>query len=135
AIFAAAIGAGFAIGGREFVSQHLRPLIVAALCVASLLTVALWTLAGVVRGAVLAIRKPRELGQSGAAAAEFVIIVIPFMLMLTALMQLALASLARVLVSYAAFAAARAAIVIVPAEPGSLPGHHDTGDTSDTSVT
>jgi len=122
AIFAVAVGAGYAIGGREFVSQHLRPLVVAALCVASLLTVALWTLAGVVRGAMLAIRKPQKLGQSGAAAAEFVIVVIPFMLMLTALMQLALASLARVLVSYAAFAAARAAIVIVPAEPSSLPG-------------
>jgi hypothetical protein len=128
AIFACAVGAGYAIGGADFVKQHLRPLLVAALAVASLLTLLLWTLAGVVRGAVLAIKRPQKLGQSGAAAAEFVIVVIPFMLMLTALMQLALASLARVLVSYAAFAAARAAIVIVPADPSSLPGNQNAND-------
>jgi TadE-like protein len=121
-IFTIAVLAGFKIGGREFVAQHLRPLVVAALCVAALGTLALWTMAGVARGAILAARRPRALGQSGAAAAEFVIVVIPFMLMLTALMQLALASLARVLVSYAAFAAARAAIVVVPMEPKDVDG-------------
>jgi hypothetical protein len=63
------------------------------------------------------VRRPRALGQSGAAAAEFVITVIPFLLLLFGVMQMALASLARVLVSYAAFCAARAAIVYVPAEP------------------
>ncbi len=78
--------------------------------------------AGIVRGAILAVRKPKALGQSGAAAAEFVITVIPFMLMLMGLMQLALASMARVLVSYSAFCAARAAIIMVPMKPKEVEG-------------
>jgi hypothetical protein len=113
----AAIAVGFALGGRDFVQQHVGALLFAAGCLAALGTVGVRLAAGVVRGAVLSVRQPKELGQSGAAAAEFVIVVIPFMLMLTALMQLALASMGRVLVSYAAFCAARAAAVIVPMEP------------------
>lgn len=113
---------GFVLGGMNFVQQHQGPLLFAAGCLAALLSVAYRLAAGVVRGAVLAVRQPKELGQSGAAAAEFVIVIIPFMLMLTALMQLALASMGRVLVSYAAFCAARAAAVIVPMAPKEVEG-------------
>jgi Flp pilus assembly protein TadG len=110
----AALGVGLRLGGWDFVRQHWAPLLVAALLVGACLTLGVRLAAGAVRGAVLAARRPRELGQSGAAAAEFVIVVIPFLLMLTGLMQLSLASLGRVLVSYSAFCAARAAIVVVP---------------------
>jgi hypothetical protein len=119
---AAALTIGGWVGGRDFVVQHWAPLAVAALLAVGLGTVALRLVAGVVRGAVLAVRRPRALGQSGAAAAEFVIVVIPFMLMLTALMQLSLASMARVLVSYSAFCAARAAAVFVPMDSSEVQG-------------
>jgi hypothetical protein len=118
----AAIGFGYYIGGNEFVQQHKSPLLFAAACLTLLFTVGYRLAAGVVRGTVISVRKPKALGQEGAAAAEFVIVVIPFMLMLTALMQLALASMGRVLVSYAAFTAARAAAVIVPMEPKDVEG-------------
>ena len=118
----AAAGLGLAIGGWDFLEQHWAPLGFASLALTMFATLGVKILAGIVRGAVLAVRKPKELGQSGAAAAEFVIVVIPFMLMLTGLMQLALASMGRVLVSYAAFCAARAAIVIVPMAPAEVQG-------------
>jgi hypothetical protein len=106
----------------DFLRQHWRPMLFGLCVLVAVLTLAYRVLAGVVRGAVLAVRKPKELGQSGAAAAEFVIVVIPFLLMLFALMQLSLASLARVLVSYSAFAAARAAVVIIPMQPDEVSG-------------
>jgi hypothetical protein len=106
----------------DFLSQHWKPLVFFAVVLMMVGTLLFKVAAGIVRGAVLAVRKPRALGQSGAAAAEFVIVVIPFMLMLTGLMQLALASMARVLVSYSAFSAARAAIVMVPMEPKEIKG-------------
>lgn len=106
----------------DFVRQHFWPLAGFALVAVATGTLAYRLGRGVIRGAVLAARRPRQLGQSGAAAAEFVIVVIPFLLMLTALMQLSLASMARVLVSYSAFAAARAAIVIVPMAPEEASG-------------
>ena len=106
----------------DFLRQHWKPLVVALLFAVALGTVAYRLLASTIRGAVLAVRKPKQLGESGAAAAEFVITVIPFMLMLTALMQLALASMGRVLVSYAAFCAARAAVVFVPMKPEEVEG-------------
>ncbi len=112
-----AIAAGLAIGGRDFARQHLGTLVVAAAMLVGLGTLAVRLVGGLVRGAVLAVRRPRALGQSGAAAAEFVIVIIPFLLTLFGVMQMALASMARVLVSYSAFCAARAAIVFVPAEP------------------
>jgi len=114
-----AIAAGLAIGGRDFMRQHLGTLVVAVAMIVVMGSIAAHLLGGLVRGAVLAVRRPRALGQSGAAAAEFVIVVIPFLLTLFGLMQMALASMARVLVSYSAFCAARAAIVFVPAEPKS----------------
>jgi hypothetical protein len=117
ATVAVAIGAGLAIGGWDFVRQHLGTLVVAVAMVVGLGTLAAHLVGGLLRGAVLAVRRPRALGQSGAAAAEFVIVVIPFLLTLFGVMQMALASMARVLVSYSAFCAARAAIVFVPAEP------------------
>jgi hypothetical protein len=98
----------------DFLEQHWAPLLVALLFAVAIATVAYRLLAGTLRGAVLAWRRPKQLGESGAAAAEFVIVIIPFMLMLTALMQMALASMGRVMVSYAAFCAARAAMVFVP---------------------
>ncbi|HEX8950921.1 MAG TPA: TadE family protein [Polyangia bacterium] len=112
-----AVAAGLAIGGADFVRQHLGALVVAVAFAVGLGTLAWHLVGGLVRGAVLAVRRPRALGQSGAAAAEFVIVVIPFLLTLFGVMQMALASMARVLVSYSAFCAARAAIVFVPAEP------------------
>jgi hypothetical protein len=120
-----AVVAGLAIGGWDFVRQHLGTLVLAVAMVVGLGTLAVHLLAALFRGAVLAVRRPRALGQSGAAATEFVIVVIPFLLTLFGVMQMALASMARVLVSYSAFCAARAAIVFVPAEPKSsgLSGH------------
>jgi hypothetical protein len=112
-----AIAAGLAIGGRDFARQHLGTLVVAVAFAVGLGTLAWHLVGGLMRGAILAVRRPRALGQSGAAAAEFVIVVIPFLLTLFGVMQMAMASMARVLVSYSAFCAARAAIVFVPAEP------------------
>ena len=117
ATVAGAVAAGLGIGGWDFVRQHLGALVTAAAMLVAVGTLAVRLAAGVVRGAVVAVRRPRAMGQSGAAAAEFVITVIPFLLLLFGVMQMALASLARVLVSYSAFCAARAAIVFVPAEP------------------
>jgi hypothetical protein len=117
ATVAAATGVGLAIGGWDFVRQHLGTLVLAVAMVVGLGTLAAHLVGGLLRGAVLAVRRPRALGQSGAAAAEFVIVVIPFLLTLFGVMQMAMASMARVLVSYSAFCAARAAIVFVPAEP------------------
>lgn len=62
-------------------------------------------------------RCPRLLlDDRGAVSTEFVIIIIPFLLLLFGIMQLALASVARILVGHAAFTAARAAIVVLPDE-------------------
>lgn len=119
ATVAVAAIAGLSIGGTDFLRQHLGTLVLAVAMVVGLGTLAWHLVGGLVRGAVLAVRRPRALGQSGAAAAEFVIVVIPFLLTLFGVMQMALASMARVLVSYSAFCAARAAIVFVPAEPKS----------------
>jgi hypothetical protein len=117
ATVAVAVAIGFAIGGADFTRQHLGVIVVAVAFAVGLATLGWHLVGGLVRGAVLAVRRPRALGQSGAAAAEFVIVVIPFLLTLFGVMQMALASMARVLVSYSAFCAARAAIVFVPAEP------------------
>ena len=117
ATVAVAAAGGLAIGGVDFVRQHLGALVVAVAFAVGLGTLAWHLVGGLMRGAILAVRRPRALGQSGAAAAEFVIVVIPFLLTLFGVMQMALASMARVLVSYSAFCAARAAIVFVPAEP------------------
>ncbi|HEX6836444.1 MAG TPA: TadE family protein [Polyangia bacterium] len=119
ATVAVAVGIGLAIDGADFVRQHFGTLVVAVAFAVGLGTVAYHLCAGLVRGAVLAVKKPRALGESGAAATEFVIVIIPFLLTLFGVMQMAMASMARVLVSYSAFCAARAAIVFVPAEPQS----------------
>jgi len=121
---AVAVAGGLAIGGWDFLSQHWGALF----CAAGTVGATLWALgrlsSGIGRGIAATVRR-RQLGESGAVMAEFVIVVIPFFLMFFGLMQMALASLARVLVSYAAFCAARAAIVIVPmggAEVGTVGG-------------
>jgi len=62
----------------DFLKQHWQPLVVAAIFAVALGTVAYRLLSGMIRGAVLAVKKPKQLGESGAAAAEFVIVVIPF---------------------------------------------------------
>jgi len=116
----ASLALGHRIGGWDFVKQHVGALVVAAIAVASVAWVMIGLVAGTARGAILAVRRPRAMGQSGAAYAEFVIVVIPFLLMFFGLMQMAMASMARVLVSYSAFTAARAAIVIVPMEPAEV---------------
>jgi hypothetical protein len=115
----AAVSTGLALGGRDFVQQHITVLLLAALSLALVATALMRLFVGLGRAAMLSLRRPRALGQSGAASAEFVIVVIPFLLLLFGIMQMALASLARVLVSYSAFAAVRAAIVFVPEENGS----------------
>jgi hypothetical protein len=117
ATVAIAVVAGLAIGGTDFMRQHLGTLVLAVAMLMVMGTLGVHLAGGIVRAAVTSIRRPKAMGQSGAAAAEFVIVVIPFLLTLFGLMQMALASMARVLVSYSAFCAARAAIVFVPAEP------------------
>jgi Flp pilus assembly protein TadG len=52
----------------------------------------------------------------GMVAVEFVIAIIPFMMIFTGVIQLALVSVAKLTVHYAAACAARAAIVVVPDE-------------------
>jgi TadE-like protein len=67
--------------------------------------------------------RPRlRFDQSGAAMAEFVIAVGPFLAIWFGLMQLAICSFARLLVSHAAFVAARAAIVVLPTVTEPAPG-------------
>jgi hypothetical protein len=119
---------GLAIGGWDFLRQHVGVLAMAAGSLVLLVTM-LWRVAGLLaHGAALAVSRPSTMGQSGAAAAEFVIVVIPFLLLLFGIMQLALASLARVLVSYSAFCAARAAVVFVPEDSGSSSSGSAAGD-------
>jgi hypothetical protein len=113
-LVAAIVGSGLAIGGGDFLRQHWGALTFAAVTVAGMVWFTAKLVAAAARGAILAVRRPKALGESGAVMAEFVIVCIPFFLMFFGLMQMALASLARVLVSYAAFAAARAAIVVIP---------------------
>jgi hypothetical protein len=69
ATVAVAAAAGLAIGGVDFLRQHLGSLVLAVAMVVGLGTLAVHLLGGLVRGAVLAVRRPRALGQSGAAAA------------------------------------------------------------------
>ncbi len=111
---------GAILAGRAFVPQHLGTLMLGGLVPLLLLTLVARIGGRIARLTFCALRQPRPLGQSGAAMAEFVIVIIPFLLMLFALMQLSLAALARVLVAYAAFCAARAAIVFVPMSGGQV---------------
>ncbi len=106
---------------RDFLAQHAGAvsLGVLALCLLALLTALAIGLL-ILAGARFSLNKARR--QNGAAAAEFVIVIIPFMLLLTAILQLGLAAFARVLVSYAVFSAARAAIVVVPASSSGSDG-------------
>lgn len=114
-----ATGGGAVMGGIDFLRQHWLPLLAAVLLVGLFVYLAVSTLRLAAHATRRALRRPRALGESGAAAAEFAIICIPFLVTLFSLMQLGLASMARVLVSYAAYTAARAAIVVVPeAYPG-----------------
>jgi hypothetical protein len=127
ALVALVITGGLAIGGWDFLRQHLGVLAAAATTLVLVATM-LARLAGMVaRAAALAVCRPSTMGQSGAAAAEFVIVVIPFLLLLFGIMQLALASLARVLVSYSAFCAARAAVVFVPESASSAEAANQVG--------
>lgn len=123
ATVALGVAVGLGIGGWDFVAQHTGTLVAAAAMLVAVGTLVARLGAGLVRGAVLAVRRPRQMGQSGAAAAEFVITVVPFLLLLFGVMQMAMASMARVLVSYSAFCAARAAIVFVPEAPAEVEGN------------
>jgi hypothetical protein len=127
AMIALVIAGGLGIGGWDFLRQHVGAL---ARCAAALVVVGalVWRLGGVlVRAAALTLWRRRTMSESGAAAAEFVIVIIPFLLLLFGVMQLALASLARLLVSYSAFCAARAAVVFVPASSDELGGTAPSG--------
>jgi hypothetical protein len=110
-------GLGYVLGGWDFIRQHEGALLAAAVMLTLTGSVAVALVRILRRGVTLAVRRRRALDQSGAAAAEFVITVIPFMLMLLGIMQMALISMARVLVGYSAFCAARAAIVYIPIKP------------------
>lgn len=101
--------------GPDFAMQHFGRLLGMVLLWAMLGAFVFLAVAHLLR-ACRACRQGRmRLDQSGAAMAEFAIAVVPFFLLLFGLIQLALASMARVLVSYSAFCAARAAVVLVPA--------------------
>jgi hypothetical protein len=58
----------------------------------------------------------RRHNQSGAVLAEFLIALFPFLYLFLGVMQLALISVAKVSVAYAASCAARAAVVVIPAK-------------------
>ncbi len=127
ALVALVITGGLAIGGWDFLRQHVGVLVGAATTLVLMATMVARLVGMVARAAALAVCRPSTMGQSGAAAAEFVIVVIPFLLLLFGIMQLALASLARVLVSYSAFCAARAAVVFVPESPSSAEAPNQVG--------
>lgn len=63
----------------------------------------------------LALPRIAPRAQRGAVAVEFTIAIVPFLLLLMAITQIGLASMCRLMVDYAAFCAARAAVVLVPA--------------------
>lgn len=111
---ALALGLGAITAGSDFLSQHWLPLVAggAVLGVALRLGVSLVLRTG--RGVIRFGQRREALGESGAVMTEFVIVLMPFLLVLFGIMQMALISMGRILVSYSAFAAARAAIVIVP---------------------
>jgi Flp pilus assembly protein TadG len=69
-------------------------------------------------------RAPRP---RGSVSVEFVLVIVPFMLLFTGVIQLALISVAKLTVHYAAACAARAAVVVIPdnEEMG-----HDAGNES-----
>jgi hypothetical protein len=67
----------------------------------------------------------RRPGVHGAVAVEFLIAIVPFTLIFTGVIQLALISVAKLTVHYAAACAARAAVVVVPDEEESA---HDAGN-------
>src|SRR5262245_40569041 len=54
--------------------------------------------------------------ETGAVAVEFIMAVVPFMLLMSGVVQLAMISVAKLAVHYAAACAARAAIVVLPKE-------------------
>src|SRR5438094_9354537 len=104
---AGAVAAGWALVGGEFAAQHLGALAAAGVAIGLGARVALGAAAVIASAA----RRRQRLGESGAAMVEFVIAGPPFLLCLLALFQLALCSFARLMVSHAAFCAARAAVV------------------------
>ncbi len=111
---------GLVVGGRGFVAQHAGVLMLGGLLPLVTLALLARIAHAVGKSTWQRVRDPQPLGESGAAFAEFVIVIIPFLMMMFALMQLALAAMARVLVAYAAFCAARAAIVFVPMSGGDV---------------
>ena len=70
-------------------------------------------------------RAPTRTPQAGVAMAEFLIGFPPFFLLLLAVIQLALASGARLLVGAAAFSAARAAVVVIPTSTRAADGRDE----------
>jgi hypothetical protein len=67
----------------------------------------------------------RQQHRRGAVSVEFLIVIMPFTLLFTGVLQLALISAAKLTVHYAAACAARAAIVVVPEEEED---GHDAGN-------
>jgi hypothetical protein len=61
-------------------------------------------------------QRRRQQPARGAVSVEFLIVIMPFTLLLTGVIQLALISVAKLTVHYAAACAARAAIVVIPEE-------------------
>lgn len=111
---AVALVLGAIVGGADFLRQHWMPLVLGGGVLGIALRFAVSLVAMTGRGVVRFGKQRQELGESGAVMTEFVIVLMPFLLVLFGIMQMAMISMGRILVSYAAFAAARAAIVIVP---------------------
>ncbi len=118
-----ALGLGALTGGHDFVAQHWAALAGGGLGLGLFLRVVVSLLRATGKGVVRFGEDRQALGESGAVMTEFVIVLMPFLLVFFGIMQMAMISIGRILVSYAAFAAARAAIVMVPGDrPGEAPG-------------
>jgi Flp pilus assembly protein TadG len=70
-------------------------------------------------------RKRPARKQRGAVMVEFIVAILPFSLLFTGVIQLAMISVAKLTVHYAAACAARAAVVVIPEEEE---GGHDAGN-------
>jgi hypothetical protein len=97
-----------------FFAQHHGPFVVFGLIFAVLLRLGLSVLRAIFGGAVVGLKQRRKLGQSGAVYAEIAITALPFFASVFGTWHLAQLSVAKILVSYAAFSAVRTAVVVLP---------------------
>ena len=109
-----------------FFAQHRQPFVVFGVVLAVLLRLALSVLRAIFGGAVVGLKRRRRLGESGAVYAEIAITALPFFASVFGTWHLAQLSVAKIMVSYAAFSAVRTAAVVLPqnlkAKPWTIPG-------------